>query len=135
MSSHTGSHTWNDIVTTMKGIHGAGDAFRGNVAQIVDTTFHDKEGEAKDRAIAEKGRADVEAMDERFRGHHDARMTGSGTHFGTTHGVSSNGVADVKATGGDMHLHTANHVQTGGVTHERHTGAGTHFAAAKNHAQ
>jgi hypothetical protein len=54
----------------LKGIKGAGDAIRGTVNESVDTAFNDREGEIKNKAIKEKGQADVMRADEQVGKEH-----------------------------------------------------------------
>ncbi|EXJ64397.1 hypothetical protein A1O7_00733 [Cladophialophora yegresii CBS 114405] len=53
-----------DAKGILKGIKGAGDAIRGTVNESIDTAFNDREGEVKNKAIKEKGQADVLRADE-----------------------------------------------------------------------
>ena len=54
-----------DAKGILKGIKGAGDAIRGTFNESVDTAFKDTRGEAKNKAIKEKGQADMQRADER----------------------------------------------------------------------
>lgn len=73
------------IKSGLKGIHGAGEAIRGTFNETVDHTFDEREGVAKNHAIAEKGIADVKAADDKVGHHHGVKTTnpsGATTHAG-----------------------------------------------------
>jgi hypothetical protein len=78
--SNTGSNIGNDIKGAVKGIHGAGEVIRSTFNQAVDTAFSDKVGEAKNKAVAERGIKEVGAADR---------------NFGTGHGVKIDGVTTI----------------------------------------
>ena len=50
----------------LQGIKGAGDTIRGTVNESVDTAFGDRQGQAQNRAIKEKGEADMQRADQHF---------------------------------------------------------------------
>ncbi|KAI0839365.1 hypothetical protein F5Y06DRAFT_295391 [Hypoxylon sp. FL0890] len=63
----------DDVKTGLKGIRGAGDAIRGEVLEAADQAFDNNHNhpetqasQAKNRAIAEKGKQDVKDIDEMF---------------------------------------------------------------------
>ncbi|KIV89317.1 hypothetical protein PV10_08894 [Exophiala mesophila] len=62
-----GGSILGDVKSAIKGIRGAGDALRGQFNESVDTAFQDGVGEAKDKAIKERGIADMSQADTRFR--------------------------------------------------------------------
>jgi hypothetical protein len=78
--SNTGSNISNDIKGAVKGIHGAGEVIRSTFNQAVDTAFSDEAGEAKNKAVAERGIKEVGAADR---------------NFGTGHGVKIDGVTTI----------------------------------------
>lgn len=87
--SGTGTKIGNDIKSRcQRGIHGAGEAIRGTINQSVDTAFDDKAGEAKNRAVTEKGINEVESGD---------RTAGAG------HIVATGGVTGGTTTGAGAH--------------------------------
>jgi hypothetical protein len=88
LMSNTGSNIDNDIKGAVKGIHGADEAIRGTFNQAVDTTFSDKAGEARNKAVAERGIKEVEAADR---------------NFGTGHGVKIDGVTNSTTTSARAH--------------------------------
>lgn len=50
----------------LKGIKGAGDAMRGTVNESVDTAFGDREGQVKNKAVKERGEADMQRADQQI---------------------------------------------------------------------
>jgi len=78
-----------DIKSALKGIKGAGDTIRGTFNESVDTAFHEREGEAKNKAIKDKGVAQMEQTDAHFNKHKYAGPTAATTHpmGGTTTGA------------------------------------------------
>ena len=81
-TDHTGKIA-KDIKSTLHGIRGAGDAIRGTAMEAVDAAANSKEGEARNRAIAEKGAVDVKSADQRFgdrRAEHHTVGPAAGTH-------------------------------------------------------
>ena len=60
----------------LKGIKGAGDTLRGTVNESVDTAFGDREGQAKNRAVKEKGEADIQRADQHFGTDHTQAAVG-----------------------------------------------------------
>jgi len=67
-SHHTASLTFEDLKTGFKGLHGAGDALRGNINGFIDHAFHDTKGEATDKEISQKGVEDFKAAARRLAG-------------------------------------------------------------------
>ena len=72
-SANTGSKIGSDIRSLASGIHGAGEAIRGTVNQAVDSTFHDKAGEAKNRNVALGGIEAVKAEDRKLGVQHGVK--------------------------------------------------------------
>jgi hypothetical protein len=95
--SNTGSNIGNDIKSAVKGIHGTGETIRGTFNQAVDTAFDDKAGEAKNKAVAEKGIREVETGDR---------------NFGARHGVKTGGIADGTTTGAGAHSGAVGNMQS-----------------------
>ncbi|KAI1419754.1 hypothetical protein F5Y12DRAFT_195292 [Xylaria sp. FL1777] len=70
----------DDVKTGIKGIRGAGDALRGNLMNATDQAFDNDQNHAQTQAsslkhqtIAEKGKRDVQAVDERLAEHEKKR--------------------------------------------------------------
>ncbi|KIW35111.1 uncharacterized protein PV07_01828 [Cladophialophora immunda] len=87
-----------DVKSVLKGVKGLGDTIRGSVNESIDTAFNDREGEVKNKAVKEKGEADIQRADQRFGG-----TTTSGTRHaagGTTTGAGahSGGVGNMSST-------------------------------------
>ncbi|KAI1800232.1 hypothetical protein F4811DRAFT_540145 [Daldinia bambusicola] len=66
----------DDVKTGLKGIRGAGDAIRGEAMEVTDQAFDNNQNhpqtqtaQAKNRAIAEKGKQDVKKVDNMFAEH------------------------------------------------------------------
>ncbi|KAK5063215.1 hypothetical protein LTR84_005292 [Exophiala bonariae] len=79
-----------DVKSALKGVKGAGDTIRGTFNESVDTAFHEREGEAKNKAIKEKGIADMEGTDAHFSKHKGTAHTTATTnqpYNGTTSSV------------------------------------------------
>ncbi|KAH8172275.1 hypothetical protein LIA77_09043 [Sarocladium implicatum] len=61
--SPSGQHSGSNIMHKAKGVlaqgHGLGENIRGNFNAAVDTAFNDKQGQAKDEAVASKGAHEV----------------------------------------------------------------------------
>ncbi|KAH0844212.1 hypothetical protein FOPE_09140 [Fonsecaea pedrosoi] len=55
-----------DAKSVLKGVKGLGDTIRGTVNESVDTAFNDREGEIKNKAVKEKGEADIQRADQRL---------------------------------------------------------------------
>lgn len=55
-----------DVKAALKGVKGAGDTIRGTVNESIDTAFNEREGEVANRAVKERGIADMEATDQHF---------------------------------------------------------------------
>jgi hypothetical protein len=95
--SNIGNNIGNNIKGAVKGIHGAGEAIRGTFSQAVDTTFNDKAGEAKNKAVTEKGIKEMEVADRNFGARHsvktggitDSTTTGAGAHSGAVGNMQS----------------------------------------------
>ncbi|KAI3317384.1 hypothetical protein HD806DRAFT_372318 [Xylariaceae sp. AK1471] len=63
----------DDVKTGLKGIRGAGDALRGGVMEATDQAFDNNQNhpqtqasELKNRSLAEKGKSDMQAVDDRL---------------------------------------------------------------------
>lgn len=56
----------DDVKSAFRGIRGAGDAIRGTAMGVVDSTAHSRDGEVRDRTLAEKGLDDMRNADQRF---------------------------------------------------------------------
>lgn len=100
-TDHTGKIA-KDIKSTLHGIRGAGDAIRGTAMEAVDAAAHSKEGEARNRAIAEKGAVDVKSADQRFgerRAEHHTVGPAAGTHD-AGHGAMGTATGGLPATAG-----------------------------------
>jgi len=86
-----------DAKGILKGIKGAGDAIRGTVNESVDTAFNDTQGEAKNKAVKEKGQADMQRADATVGGNTPTTThtttggttTGAGAHSGGVGNMSS----------------------------------------------
>lgn len=84
----------DDVKSGLKGIRGAGDAVRGSVLEATDQAFeknpNDPESVAhrqRDRAITEKGKADIRGADETIARHeweHKASAEGHGVNQAST---------------------------------------------------
>lgn len=77
MSSHNHLHNlanhniFGDMKSAVKGVHGAGEALRGSFNGGLDGLFHDKEAQAKDKEVADKGKADWKGTEEHFSAYSD----------------------------------------------------------------
>ena len=56
----TSQSVGHGIKDAVKGVHGIGESIRGNVNTAVDSAFDDKAGEAKNRAVAQKGANEID---------------------------------------------------------------------------
>ncbi|TRX90924.1 hypothetical protein FHL15_008129 [Xylaria flabelliformis] len=91
-----------DVKTGMKGIRGAGDSLRGNMMQAADQAFDNNQNhpqtqasELKNQALAQKGKQDMQAVDDRLAAReqeHEARKLNN-------QGLASNGAGAAKGTG------------------------------------
>ena len=97
MSSNTGSKIGSDIKSAVKGIHGAGEALRGNINQSVDTAFNDKSGQVKNEAVAERGVNEMENSD---------------AMAGATHGVRTGGITGGTTTSAGAHSGAVGNMQS-----------------------
>ena len=67
----------------VKGIHGAGEAIRGEINKTTNEVFGDKQQEVENQAIANKGYSDMKRADETIGQQHGiagGHSTTSGTH-------------------------------------------------------
>jgi hypothetical protein len=58
MSSSTNSAV-DDLKSGIKGIHGIGESIRGSINGAVDYAAHDTTGEVQNRAVVNKGEAEM----------------------------------------------------------------------------
>ena len=92
-----------DIKSALHGIHGAGEAIRGGSMQALDGVFHKQDGEAKNKAIAEHGIAEMEPGRERMEDIRGEQAHSHGTGVG--HGAGSH-LASQRAHDGQVaHVH------------------------------
>jgi hypothetical protein len=101
----------NDIKSGLHGIHGAGEALRGGAMEALDGVFHKHDGEAKDRAIYEKGVAE---------------MQGTETHFEHERQMHEQPASTTTSISHAHHTPTFGHHSDTGHGH----GQGSHFAQA-----
>ncbi|KAI1472146.1 uncharacterized protein F4812DRAFT_407639 [Daldinia caldariorum] len=95
----------DDVKTGLKGIRGAGDAIRGEAMEVTDQAFDNDQthpetqtAQAKNRAIAEKGRQDVKKVDDMFAQREWERKGVPRTDAHTTaHHSNTSGGADTLA--------------------------------------
>jgi hypothetical protein len=92
-----------DIKSALHGFHGAGEVIRGTSMEALDGVFHKREGEARNKEIAERGLAEMEPGWERIH-----QVEGEHAH---------------------SHSHSHGHVHGHGVA----AGAGSHFAREREH--
>ena len=59
----TGQSIGQDIKNAVKGVHGVGESIRGNINTAVDSAFDDRQGEAKNKAVAQKGENEMSHAD------------------------------------------------------------------------
>ncbi|EXJ70213.1 uncharacterized protein A1O5_06281 [Cladophialophora psammophila CBS 110553] len=87
-----------DVKSVLKGIKGMGDTLRGSVNESIDTAFNDREGEIKNKAVKEKGEAELHQADSRFGGTaaRGTTTTAGGTTTGA--GAHSGGVGNMSST-------------------------------------
>jgi hypothetical protein len=125
-----------DVKSALKGVKGAGDTIRGTFNESVDTAFHEREGEAKNKAIKEKGIADMEGTDAHFSKHKGtapATATANQAYNGTTSSMPIN-----QHPAADPHTGPQTGGVTGGLARNTQladgtsTGAGAHSGAVGN---
>ncbi|KAJ8112299.1 hypothetical protein ONZ43_g5425 [Nemania bipapillata] len=94
----------DDVKTGLKGIRGAGDALRGNLMQAADQAFDNNQNhpttqasELKNQTIAEKGKKDIQALDERLARHEQEREARKQDQAAA--GLAGNGASARKGTG------------------------------------
>ncbi|KIW18314.1 hypothetical protein PV08_02602 [Exophiala spinifera] len=61
---HAADQVIGSIDSGMHRIHGAGDVVRGTAMEALDKLLHSREGEERDREIAQRGRAEMETAGE-----------------------------------------------------------------------
>ncbi|KIY01428.1 uncharacterized protein Z520_02980 [Fonsecaea multimorphosa CBS 102226] len=110
-----------DVKSALRGVKGLGDTIRGSVNESIDTAFNDPEGEVKNKAIKQKGEADIDQADRRFGGTTNAGTTNTAVG-GTTTGAGAHpgGVGNTRSTAPQSGI--------GGTT----TGAGAHSGGVGN---
>lgn len=94
-----------DVKTGIKGVRGAGDALRGNLMQAADQAFDNnpnhpttQASELKNETIAQKGKSDMQAVDDRLAAREQEREARKQAHTGP--GLAGNGgAAGPKGTG------------------------------------
>lgn len=138
MADHTQRQTHGvlgDVKSALKGVKGAGDGIRGAVNESIDTAFHQNEGVAKNKAIKDKGVAEMENTDAHFTKHQGVGSTATTGQ----HSIASTANAPI-----DQHHIGGSHGAgpTGGVTgglarntqlpDGTSTGAGAHSGAVGN---
>jgi len=89
--SQRGAEAAGAIKSGLTGLHGAGEAIRGNVNQAIDSAFNDKEGTAKNQHVAERGLREMD--DGQYRG------TGAGVTPADTRGEKVNRAIQGESTG------------------------------------
>lgn len=129
-----------DVKSALKGVKGAGDTIRGTFNESVDTAFNEREGEAKNKAIKEKGIADMERTDAHFSKHKGTAPTTVPTHQ-PDNGITTSAPIDQRSAAHQQADQQAV-PQTGGVTgglarntqlsDGTSTGAGAHSGAVGN---
>ncbi|OAP57507.1 hypothetical protein AYL99_08245 [Fonsecaea erecta] len=90
--------TVGDVKSALKGVKGLGDTIRGSVNQSIDTAFNDREGELKNKAVKEKGEADIYQADQRLGETSNARTTNPVGGTTTGAGAHSGGVGNMTST-------------------------------------
>lgn len=81
----------------IKGIHGAGEAIRGEINKTTNEVFGDKEQQAENQAIADKGFRDMKRADETIG--HNHGIGGGHTTASAAGGSHSVAPGNVGATG------------------------------------
>ncbi|KAI0418992.1 hypothetical protein F5X98DRAFT_335793 [Xylaria grammica] len=94
-----------DVKTSVKGIRGAGDALRGNLLGATDQAFDNNQNhpdiaasKLKNQTIAEKGKRDVQAVDDRLA-EHDQKREARKLHQDGLGGAAGNGAGAARGTG------------------------------------
>ncbi|KAI0405498.1 hypothetical protein F4802DRAFT_562044 [Xylaria palmicola] len=102
--SNMSSKIVEDVKTGVKGIRGAGDALRGNLMGAADQAFDSNQNhpetqasELKNQTIADKGKKDMQAVDERLAGREQEREARKLNQPGF--GLAENGAGAAKGTG------------------------------------
>lgn len=104
----TGSKIAQDIKAGIKGIHGAGEAIRGETLQATDELLDNSNkhtetetSKLKNEAIAEKGKRDYRNADDLIGKHHGVASTAAATDGSTNavRGSTGTGTAAPVATG------------------------------------
>ncbi|KAK6365358.1 hypothetical protein LTS17_011330 [Exophiala oligosperma] len=123
MADHTRDKTTNvvgGVKSALRGIKGTGDVIRGTVNEGVDTAFDDKHGEVKNRAVKEKGEAEMKQADQTLGGGRPTTTGATGTGL-KTGGLGRGTTSPTTATRG-----------TTGTTTGTTTGAGAHSGGVGN---
>ncbi|KAI0450012.1 hypothetical protein F5B21DRAFT_492501 [Xylaria acuta] len=100
----------DDVRTGIKGIRGAGDALRGNLMQATDQAFDNNRNhpetqasELKHETIAQKGKSDMQAVDDRLASRErerEARKVNSNNNNNQAGlGLATNGAGAATGTG------------------------------------
>jgi hypothetical protein len=118
-----------DVKSALKGVKGAGDTIRGTFNESVDTAFHEREGQVKNKAIKEKGITDMEHTDAHFTKHKGV---------GTTNPTNPPYSETTPSTVVDQHHAPTTGGVTGGLARNTQlpdgtsTGAGAHSGGVGN---
>ncbi|TGJ78897.1 hypothetical protein E0Z10_g9868 [Xylaria hypoxylon] len=98
----------DDVKTGIKGVRGAGDVLRGNLMETTDHAFDSNKNhpdtaasKLKNQTIAEKGKRDVQAVDDRLAEHDQKRETRKLNQqgLGVAGGAAGNGAGAARGTG------------------------------------
>ncbi|KAI0909237.1 hypothetical protein F4824DRAFT_98344 [Ustulina deusta] len=92
----------DDVKTGIKGVRGAGEALRGNLLDAADQAFDTNQNhpdtqasKLKNQTIAEKGKRDMQAVDDRLADHEQKREARKLNQPG----LAGNGAGAAKGTG------------------------------------
>ncbi|KAI1279021.1 hypothetical protein F5Y07DRAFT_360201 [Xylaria sp. FL0933] len=92
----------DDVKTGIKGIRGAGDALRGSLMDATDQAFDNKQNhpetqasQLKNQTLTEKGKREMQAVDDRLAQHEQKREA---TKL-NQHGLTGNGAGAAQGTG------------------------------------
>lgn len=128
-----------DVKSALKGVKGAGDTIRGTFNESVDTAFHQREGEVKNKAIKDKGIADMEHTDAHFSKHKaTAPATAPAPVANDTYNATTAGVPTDQRHTVDSQAIPQTGVVTGGLARNTQlpdgtsTGAGAHSGGVGN---
>ncbi|KAI1363153.1 hypothetical protein F5Y08DRAFT_310342 [Xylaria arbuscula] len=100
--SNSSNKIVEDVKTGLKGIRGAGDALRGSVMEATDQAFDNQQNhpqtqtsELKNETIAEKGKRDMQAVDDRLASHEQKKEARKMNETG----LASNGAGAARGVG------------------------------------